>query len=476
MDDRRRHDQPEKPDPSETVRIIGEDEAQEAQRSGRAAPRRPDDAKRPGDRPDPPEGPRPRLRFPRGDASDDDAGGRPRVARPAGPELPHWTEPATGEVPQIGGQADEGGPREGGGVGDDLSAWSTFATGSPRWRDQPSDWEEADYEDASRLADESTRIGALDTRRARHDDFFEDIPVAGSPSQPDRREPPLPGGAVPSEPPVEVPMGRNVPMAVGTGLGFAGVALFLFSQGPGPTAALVTVVIVVAAAELFGSLQRSGYQPATLLGLVASGAMVAGAYWRGEAAHPLILALTVVFGFLWYLTGVSRARPVLNVGVTVLGVAYVGLLGSFAALLLKWPHDNGVGLLLGAVIATVGYDVGGFFIGRRIGQSPLAPEISPHKTYEGLVGGMAVSVLVSVAIVSQIHPWDFGSALALGVMASIVAPLGDLSESMLKRDLGIKDTGGVLPGHGGLLDRFDGLLFVLPATYYLARVLDLGLG
>jgi phosphatidate cytidylyltransferase len=167
---------------------------------------------------------------------------------------------------------------------------------------------------------------------------------------------------------------------------------------------------------------------------------------------------------------------VLNVGVTVLGVAYVGLLGSFAALLLKWPNDNGIGLLLGAVIATVGYDVGGFFIGRRIGQSPLAPEVSPHKTYEGLVGGMAVSVLVSVGIVSQIGPWDFGSALALGVMASIVAPLGDLSESMLKRDLGIKDAGGVLPGHGGLLDRFDGLLFVLPATYYLARVLDLGLG
>lgn len=480
MDDRRRHDEPEVPDPSEAVRIIGEDEAEEAQRTGRAAGRMPDDAKRPGDRPDPPppEGPRPALRFPRGDARRGDEGPRPRARRPdATTELPHWTEPATGEVPQLSGEQEP--PRS----GDDLSAWSTFASGSPRWRDQPSDWEEADYDDASRLADDSTRLGALDPRRARHDDLFEDIPVAGS--RPESVEEPAPeplapppgtGGRLPPEPSAEEPgMGRSLPVAIGTGVGFAAAALFLMSLGPAVATFLVAVVITLAAAELFSGLQRAGYQPATLLGLVASAAMVGGAYWRGEAAHPLMVGLAVVFSFLWYLSGVSRARPVVNAGVTVLGVLYVGLLGSFGALLLRWPNDDGIGLLLGAIIATVGYDVGGFFIGRRIGQSPLAPEISPHKTYEGLVGGMAVSVLISVLVVAQVHPWDFGSALVLGIVASIVAPMGDLTESLLKRDLGIKDMSGILPGHGGLLDRFDGLLFVLPATYYLALVLDLGL-
>jgi phosphatidate cytidylyltransferase len=84
-----------------------------------------------------------------------------------------------------------------------------------------------------------------------------------------------------------------------------------------------------------------------------------------------------------------------------------------------------------------------------------------------------VATLASVIVVRMIHPWDLGSAFALGVVVSVVAPLGDLCESMIKRDLGVKDMGSILPGHGGMLDRFDAMLFVLPATYYLARLLDL---
>jgi len=128
----------------------------------------------------------------------------------------------------------------------------------------------------------------------------------------------------------------------------------------------------------------------------------------------------------------------------------------------------------GAVIGAVAYDVGGFFVGRSAGRSQLAPDVSPGKTYEGLIGGMVLAVLACVVIVGRITPWNsFGDVLLLGVVVAVAAPLGDLCESMLKRNLGIKDMGGILPGHGGLLDRFDTLLFVLPATYYLVRVLDL---
>jgi phosphatidate cytidylyltransferase len=166
----------------------------------------------------------------------------------------------------------------------------------------------------------------------------------------------------------------------------------------------------------------------------------------------------------------------LNVGVTVFGAVYVGLLGSFGALMLARWGDDGIGVLLGAVIATVSYDVGGLLVGRTAGKSKLTG-VSPNKTVEGLFGGMIATVVVTVVVVGAIGiaPWDgVRDAFVLGVAAAIAAPLGDLCESMIKRDLGVKDMGSILPGHGGLLDRFDALLFVLPVTYEVARLLNVG--
>jgi phosphatidate cytidylyltransferase len=202
-----------------------------------------------------------------------------------------------------------------------------------------------------------------------------------------------------------------------------------------------------------------------------------GAYLRGEAALPLVASLTIVFSFLWYLAGVVHARALRNIGATLVGFMWVGFLGSYAGLLLDpdvFPNRHGVAFLLGALIAAVSYDVGGFAVGSRLGRRPLAPLISPNKTWEGLIGGMVACLVLSAAVVSQIHPWSFHDAVALGLVAAVVAPLGDLCQSLVKRDLGIKDMGTLLPGHGGLLDRVDAILFVLPATYYLVRVLGLG--
>jgi len=173
--------------------------------------------------------------------------------------------------------------------------------------------------------------------------------------------------------------------------------------------------------------------------------------------------------------------PVMNIGVTLLGIVYIGVLGSFGAALLEIAGrgglngDDGTGLLLAAVIVTVGYDVGAFFAGRSFGRTPLA-SVSPNKTMEGLIGGSFASFLGAIVffgVLSLFEPFDsFGSttdAALLGLIGAIVAPLGDLGESLIKRDLGIKDMGSVLPGHGGFLDRFDALLFVLPAVYFFAE-------
>ena len=235
---------------------------------------------------------------------------------------------------------------------------------------------------------------------------------------------------------------------------------------------LVTLVIAAAAAEFYAAMQKVAYRPATLLGIVACAGLPLATYWRGEAAIPLVLMLSVVFGLLWFLLAAEDVRPVPNLAVTLLGVVYVGLLGSFAALLLKFP--NGVGMLLGAIIATVAYDVGGLFVGSSAGRSHLSPNVSPNKTYEGLAGGMLMAILAAVVICGRFVPWDnLGDSIKLGIVVAIAAPLGDLCESMIKRDLGIKDMGTILPGHGGILDRFDALLFVLPSVYYLALVTDL---
>jgi phosphatidate cytidylyltransferase len=261
-------------------------------------------------------------------------------------------------------------------------------------------------------------------------------------------------------------------VAVGVGVAMAAVALILFNLGPGFTMILVTAVLVGAAAELYAALRKVGYQPATLLGLTSVGGLALASFWRGEAAFPLVLFLSVAFALLWFLFADTEARPVPNLAVTMLGIGYIGVLGSFAALILK--HPDGTGILTVAILGTAAYDIGGLFVGSSAGRSRLAPSVSPNKTYEGLAGGMVCALFVTVVAGTQIHPWDeLGDALALGVVLAAVAPLGDLAESMVKRDLDIKDMSTILPGHGGLLDRFDALLFVLPATYYLCRLLDI---
>jgi phosphatidate cytidylyltransferase len=263
--------------------------------------------------------------------------------------------------------------------------------------------------------------------------------------------------------------------AITTGAGLVVLALILFKIGPAAAMILVTGVIVLAGAELFGALQRGGYQPATLPGLAATAGLVLGAYWRGESAIPIVLGLAVIVTLLWYLIGPHVPHPTMNAGVSVLAVLQIGLLGSFAALILTLP--NGIGVLIGVVIATSTNDVGALLIGQQVGRAPVAPEVSPNKTVEGVLGGAITSVILTtllLGVVLKLHPWDTGSAAALALCVAVAAPLGDLCESMVKRDLGIKDMGSVLPGHGGLFDRFDGLLFALPVAFYLCRLLNIG--
>ena len=201
-------------------------------------------------------------------------------------------------------------------------------------------------------------------------------------------------------------------------------------------------------------------------------------YNKGVAALPLVLVMLVAASFVWYLARVEPAAdPVAGLSSTIFVVAWIGGFGSFAALLLNptlFPHRHGVAFLLAAVIVTVAADVASLLVGSAFGRHLLAPSISPNKSWEGFLGGAVAAVLVAVIVVHFIHPWTISKALVLGVVVAVVAPLGDLSQSMIKRHLGVKDMGRLMPGHGGILDRVDGLLFVLPATYFVVKAFHLG--
>ena len=309
--------------------------------------------------------------------------------------------------------------------------------------------------------------------------------VAAAPAAPPVREPsPVRGPSTPSRPGMKpvAKGGRNMPAAFAIGLGLVALFAGLTVLGTKYLVGLIAVVVAIAAAEFLDSARRQGYQPAQLLGIVACAALPVVAYWRGPEAIPLVLFLSLLATLVCFmLSGGIDSNPLPNTALTMLCVSYIGVFGSFGGLILRGPNVSGVvnhgaGTLWAVVIGVVAYDIGGLLVGSAAGRSTLVDWISPNKTWEGLIFGMAAAFATSfvIQILLKVKPWDQSlvQAIQLGIVIAICAPLGDLAESMLKRSLGVKDFGNLLPGHGGVLDRFDGLLLVLPAAYYLTRVLN----
>lgn len=267
--------------------------------------------------------------------------------------------------------------------------------------------------------------------------------------------------------------GRDVPMAFLTGLVLAGLALGAISIGTGPFAILAGVVVLFAQGELYLALQKRHYQPATALGLVA-GALVLGAgYYRGESAMLAMVALSAFATFLWFMATPAQHRRnvVSNVALTVFGILYIPTLAGYVFSVLRLPDGRGIGLSI--IGLTFAYDTAAFAVGFFWGSRPLSPTISPKKSWEGAIGATLVVITLSVGVVANSVPSldTIGKAVGLAVVVALFAPLGDLAESLLKRDLQLKDMGSILPGHGGVLDRIDSVLFVAPAAFLFLRLI-----
>lgn len=271
------------------------------------------------------------------------------------------------------------------------------------------------------------------------------------------------GGAMPR-------MGRNMSAALVSGVFLGALALILLAIGPAPFAYLAGAVLLAAQAELYAVARTRGYQPATALGLVIGGLIVYAGYNKGEAAMSAMLVLGLILTYLWYMAAPQKARrgTIGNAAITVLGIVYIPFMAAFIFRILPFP--GGRAIVISIIALNVIYDVSAFGIGSLWGNRSLAATISPNKSWEGAIAASLISLFAAIAFGPQIDPFTVGSSLGMALVVIVMAPLGDLAESALKRDLGVKDMSTVMPGHGGLLDRVDSLLFVLPAAYFFLRI------
>jgi phosphatidate cytidylyltransferase len=244
-------------------------------------------------------------------------------------------------------------------------------------------------------------------------------------------------------------------------------AIFIIVTGGSIFAFAVIGLGFVGLHELYRMLERT--RPITLAGFAGLAGLVLAARYGDQFQIVLVAALSLVITFLLAIARPYRRNVTIAMATTLLGVFWIGLPLAHAVLLRDLPHGDG--LIVDVLIATFLGDTGAYFGGRLWGTRPLAARISPAKTVEGLAAGLLVGTL-AFWFAGLYQDWLSGAhALVIGACVAIGAPLGDLFESLVKRDLGVKDTGRLFGDHGGVLDRLDAAFFTIVIGYYVSRAL-----
>ncbi|MET8091303.1 phosphatidate cytidylyltransferase [Micromonospora sp. NPDC005220] len=263
--------------------------------------------------------------------------------------------------------------------------------------------------------------------------------------------------------------GRNLPAAIGVGLGLGALIVVPLVVYPLAFLPVIAAAVAIGMWEMARAVRRSGAHP-PLVPLIGGGVLTVGLAWfAGPDALSLGLLVTVLGTMIWRL-GDGPAGFQRDLTAATLIAVYVPFLAGFAALLAAAP-DDGPLRILATLIGVVLSDTGGYAAGVSFGKHPMAPSISPKKSWEGFAGSVTAAALGSALLLwlmFEVAPW-WGALF--GVAVSCAAVLGDLAESMIKRDLGVKDMSNLLPGHGGLMDRLDSILFAVPTAYLLLAVL-----
>lgn len=241
------------------------------------------------------------------------------------------------------------------------------------------------------------------------------------------------------------------------------MAIF-YALGPDAFFVLAFVVVLIALYELLTALVRSGRRLSVPVGLAGAAGMLVVAYLERPAYLAVVLALTLVCSFVFALRPQRGPSAGSDVAWTLLAVAWIGGGGAGAVSILTLD-GVGVDLLVAAVLVIALDDIGAYFVGTRFGRHKMAPSISPAKSWEGFMGGVAAAVIGGLAAGALVDELTVPDGLSIALIAGALAPVGDLVESVVKREIGIKDSGGLLPGHGGFLDLLDGIILCSPVVY-----------
>lgn len=261
--------------------------------------------------------------------------------------------------------------------------------------------------------------------------------------------------------------GRNLPAAIIVGATLSAISLGSLILSHTAFLALMCVFAVVALWELAGAFARKGHEVILPPAWVGSIGMIICAWTLGLEAVLAALCLTIMAASIWRILDGTGDSAMMDIMVTTFSLVYVALLASFVVFILASPHSIAAVILF--IALAVANDLGGWAAGITFGKHPMAPRISPKKSWEGFAGSMLTSIAVGIGGMTYLGAaWWWGIILA--IFTTIAATTGDLVESLIKRDVGLKDMSNLLPGHGGIMDRMDSLLMVAPVVYLVLRV------
>ncbi len=280
-------------------------------------------------------------------------------------------------------------------------------------------------------------------------------------------------------PPARTPRaGRDLPAATAVGVGLIAIVVVTLAWWHWGFVLLLAIMLTLGAVEVSGALRRTGMNAAVVPIVIGTPTMILASYaaamevgGTGIPWHSVLLAFlgaTVLAALVWRMPA-GHEGYVRDASASLFVIAYIGLLGSFAALILA--GDNGAARIITFLLCVVANDTGGYAVGVLFGRHPMAPRISPKKSWEGFAGSVGFAVLTGALMAFFVLGVDWWIGAFLGLLLAFFATCGDLIESMIKRDVGIKDMSSFLPGHGGVMDRLDSMLVAAPAAWLVLYLL-----
>lgn len=265
----------------------------------------------------------------------------------------------------------------------------------------------------------------------------------------------------PAEETFPAPTGRSLAQAVVTALVLLGIIVVCAIGGRSWFFVLATVVVLMAMFELLDALVQKGRRPSIALGVASVLAVMIAAYEEKFAYMGIVVAVTTYAAIVYALRPRRGTTAGSDAAWTIFGLAWIGGGGAGAVSILVM--DGGLALLIASVLIVACDDIGAYFTGTAFGRHKMAPSVSPAKSWEGFAGGIGTALAAGLLFATLLTELTVADGLVIGLIAGLLAPVGDLVESLVKREIGIKDSGRLLPGHGGMLDRLDAIIFCCPA-------------